>query len=93
MVGSLIFSNTNNAFLKNKADTEKYTLTSIDIPAYIRTIGYDAFNDCNDVTNINIPGNSVQTIHSKAFMNTNISKIYIPECVKTTGLQRWDNII
>ena len=53
----------------------------IDIPAYIRTIGCDAFNDCDNVTNINIPDNSVQTIHSKAFMNTNIFKIYIPECI------------
>ena len=58
-------------------------LTSITIPSYIRTIGYDAFNGCHNLTSIYIPDNSVQTIHSKAFYDCNVSRIFIPKCVTT----------
>ena len=68
-------------YIPDEMFMECRNLTSIGIPSYIRTIGYDAFNGCSNLTSVTIVDNSVTTIHSKAFMGTGIQKIFIPESV------------
>ena len=57
------------------------SITSIDIPSGITTIGSHAFNYCNHLSSVTIPS-SVMHINSYAFANcTSLSSITIPNSV------------
>ena len=56
------------------------------IPNTITTIGYLAFSDCEELTNIIIP-NSVTVIESCAFSGSGLTAVDLPNGLKTLGAQ------
>lgn len=63
----------------------RYSLTSIEIPEGIETIGYEAFSNCVKLQSITIP-NSVKTIGGRAFISCDsVSSINIPSAVESIG--------
>ena len=62
------------------------SLTSIEIPEEIATIGYNAFNDCDGLSRVEFLDGTVSTIQSKAFYScASLYHVYLPKCVKTIG--------
>ena len=61
------------------------SITSIDIPNSVRTIGMFAFASCANLTSANLP-TGLTTINSGLFLNcSKLTSINIPEKVKTIG--------
>ena len=61
------------------------SITSIDIPNTVRTIGMYAFAMCANLTSANLP-TGLTTINSSLFLNcSKLTSINIPEKVKTIG--------
>ena len=61
------------------------SITSIDIPNTVRTIGMFAFASCANLTSANLP-TGLTTINSGLFLNcSKLTSIKIPEKVKTIG--------
>ena len=60
-------------------------LTYVTFPVNVKTIGYDAFNDCDTLSTVDFLDYGVTTINSKAFLNCNLHKVYLPESVTTIG--------
>ena len=59
------------------------SLTYVTFPVNVKTIGYDAFNDCDTLARVDFVDYGVTTIRSKAFLNCGLHKVYIPESVTT----------
>ena len=60
-------------------------ITSVTIPNSVTTIGYSAFNNCNNLIVVTM-GNSVSSISNYAFYSCDgLTSIELPECVTTIG--------
>ncbi len=95
-IGSYVFRNTaidayfNPGSLKYIPDgmfMDCDRITTVNIPVDIKTIGYDAFNDCDGLNRVEFPPDgSVKTIYSKAFYScASLYHVYLPESVTTIG--------
>ncbi len=61
------------------------SLTEINFPASLRTIGVQAFDDCNRLTAVTVE-NGLKTIGDYAFYSCdNLKQIYLPPSVQTIG--------
>ena len=71
--------------IKRYAFYENLTITSIEIPRSVTSIGNSAFYGCNNLTSITIP-ESVTSIGSSAFEDcSSLTSIIIPESVTSIG--------
>ena len=69
-----------SAFFKNTS------VTSVSIPATMKTIGNEAFQNCSNLTSLTFEGESqLEQIGDGAFYNTVLTTIKIPATVKTIG--------
>ena len=59
-------------------------LKSVDIPDSVTKINNQAFENCSELSNVTL-GSGLKTLNTKAFRNTNLSKLEIPEGVETIG--------
>ena len=81
-VGTLVYSGKQ---IPNDAFEYCTSLTSVNIPDSVTTIGEFAFYNCTSLTSVNIP-NSVTTIESWAFREcSSLTSITIPNSVTTIG--------
>ena len=61
-------------------------VTSVSIPATMKTIGNEAFKNCSNLTSLTFEGESqLEQIGDYAFYNTGLTTISIPATVKTIG--------
>lgn len=60
------------------------SLEKVYLPKNLLTIGDNAFNGCTNLKSIDLP-DGLETIGAKAFYNTGLTKVTIPESVKTIG--------
>lgn len=65
------------------------TITKIDIPAGCKVIGEDAFNSCINLKEVTLH-EGLQSIEDRAFANTQIDYITIPDSVEDIGLAAFD---
>ena len=74
-----------NAIIETATNTLITGCRNTVIPGSVTTIGYRAFNGCDDLTSITIP-NSVTTIENYAFQGcSGLTSITIPNSVTTIG--------
>lgn len=59
-------------------------LTNITLPNSLKEIGYGAFRDCKDLTEV-VFGNGELTIQNEAFYNTSLEEVYIPAGINYIG--------
>ena len=71
-----LFENMETQYLYNIYDEKREGVASI---------GYECFYECSSLTNIELPS-TLMSIGEKAFSNTNISTITIPEGVTSIGI-------
>jgi len=61
-------------------------ITSVTIPASVKTIGNNAFRSCANLESVTFEaGSKIETIANSAFDNTAIKSVIIPASVKTLG--------
>jgi hypothetical protein len=73
--------------IEDHAFRECSSLSSIDIPNSVRSIGYYAFYNCYSLTAVNLP-NSITSIGPRAFYYcSSLSLIVIPQSVSEVGFQ------
>ena len=65
------------------------SLQSVELPV-CATIGYSAFNDCSSLQSVELP--KVESIGNNAFWKSGISKVSLPETLKSMGYQCFDNV-
>lgn len=72
VIGDTVTSIANNAF----DSCENLLSVGFNLPSVLTTIGYQAFADCYNLEDINLP-DSVTTIDSQAFNGINVDSFYI----------------
>lgn len=53
-------------------------LTSITIPASVKSVGYYLFNECGSLSVVNIEGNTEDIARDSTFAKTKLSELYTP---------------
>jgi len=77
--------------IADKAFYNCTSLTSVEMPASVRSIGRSAFNSCTGLTSVTIPG-SVTSIGAYAFSNcTGLGSVTIPSSVTSIGSSPFAN--
>jgi len=72
------------AFTTMSGTTGKNTLTSVNLPSTVTTVGIGSFGHCYNLTSVIIP-NSVTTISLASFVATGLTTINIPTSVTSIG--------
>lgn len=67
-------------------------LVSAELPESLICIGDEAFAECNELKNVNIPS-KLEKIRSKAFYACNIESVDIPETVSFIGFRSFENCV
>lgn len=66
---------------------DQTSITSLNLPASLKSIEMDAFHNCKSLTAVNIAsGSQLQTISNTAFSGSNISSINLDNCTKLTNI-------
>ena len=66
---------------------DQTSITSLNLPASLKSIEMDAFRDCKSLTAVNIAsGSQLQTISITAFSGSNISSINLDNCTQLTNI-------
>jgi hypothetical protein len=86
-----------NLYNKDQTELIQYAIgkaeTTFDIPNSVTSIGYGAFEDCTNLTNVTIP-NSITSIGSVAFRGCkNLTSITIPNSITNMGLGAFEDCI
>ena len=72
------------------AFARKQNIQSVEIPGSVADIGEEAFCDCNNLKEL-IMDEGVRYIDDRAFKNSNLSVVSIPDSVEGIGLSAFDN--
>ena len=68
------------------------SVTSVSIPATVKNIGNNAFQNCSNLTSLTFEGESqLEQISDNAFQSTGLTTIKIPATVKTIGKNAFKN--
>ena len=78
--------------IANGACAGKQNLISAELPESLICIGDEAFAECNELKNVNIPS-KLEKIRSKAFYACNIESVDIPETVSFIGFRSFENCV
>ncbi len=66
---------------------DQTSITSLNLPASLKSIEMDAFHNCQSLTAVNIAsGSQLQTISITAFSGSNISSINLDNCTQLTNI-------
>lgn len=79
----------NCATISSDAFRDCTSLTDLKLP-YCTTIGNGAFYDCSSLQSVDLP--KVESIDNNAFWGSGITKISLPETLKSMGYQCFDNV-
>lgn len=78
--------------IANGACAGKQNLVSAELPESLICIGDEAFAECHELKDINIPS-KLEKIRSKAFYACNIESVDIPETVSFIGFRSFENCV
>ena len=67
-------------------------LVSAELPESLICIGDEAFAECNELKNVNIPS-KLEKIRSKAFYACKIESVDIPETISTLGFRSFEDCV
>ena len=78
--------------IANGACAGKQNLISAELPESLICIGDEAFAECNELKNVNIPS-KLEKIRSKAFYACKIESVDIPETISTLGFRSFEDCV
>ena len=69
---------------------ENQTIETVVLPEGIRFLGYNTFNDCETLSEINLP-NCLEVIGEGCFYNTGLIEVILPASVESVGINAFSN--